>query len=375
MLFAVVMWLSCILRWSVAPSEMMMIQLHDYSALSTPIVYEKTDEAHLSNGGTATTTVHSAVFRLNYSQLGQWRSVSQQFAADIGIDRDYFADVVYNLLDALQYPAEIIGSSFAPASDVVGGDGDISGTTGVHVKLGGDTEPPLTHLYGGRAIDSREAVGLLSRSACLWGSLVNADRPNVSSEDMSSTSPHGGDLFYLHSDEKEDDHEEGEPASGNAYHDFSRDFRSSTMPLAGGDALRRDYKALLDDEHHRCRDRVAVDRHLLAFLSTIQRRDYSSWLSSHFSSNVVNRSTQQPSPRIIIYQTIGAFTGGTAAMHTLYETLHSRLGYPHVVLCNDSNRGVPTCSDPLGGWVGALHCIAMMPDCFILMASLDGSID
>jgi len=336
-LFAAVVWMSCILQWSVAPSEMMMIQLHDYSALSTPIVYEKIDEAHRENRGTAA-TVYSAVFRLNYSQLGQWRSVSQQFAADIGIDREYFADLVYNLLDALQYPTEIIGSSFESTPTVVGGGG-LSDTTEVH--LGGDAEPPLTH-YGERAIDSRAAVGLLSRSACLWDSLVSAYRPNVSSEDISSTSPHGGDLFYLHSEDDED------PVSGHAYHDFSRDFRSSTMPSAGRDALRRDYKVLLDDEHHRCRDRMAVNRHLMASLSTIQL-DYSSWLSSFFSSNTADMSRQQLSPRILIYQTIGAFTGGTAAMHTLFETLHSRLGYPHVVLCNDSNRSIPACSDPRGG--------------------------
>lgn len=345
MLFSAVVWMSCILQWSVAPSEMMM--MHDYSALSTPIVYEKIDEAHQANGGTAA-TVYSAVFHLNYSQLGQWRPVSQQFAADIGIDRDYFADVVYNLLDALQYPTEIIGSSSAPTPDVSGrGIGFLSDT--IEVYIGGDSEPPLAH-YRGRAIDSREAVGLLSRSACLWGSLVSTYRPNVSSEDLSSTSPHGGDLFYLHSDDVD---EEEEPASGHAYHDFSREIRSRTMPSTGGDALRRDYKALLDDEHHGCRDQVAVNRHLLASLSTIsfQQRDdyYSSWLSSFFSSNAVDRSRQQRSPRILIYQTIGAFTGGTAAMHTLYETLHSRLGYPHVVLCNDSNRGIPACSDPLGG--------------------------
>lgn len=330
-LFAAVVWMSCILQQSVAPSEMMMIQLHDYSALSTPIVYEKVDEAHRTNGGTAA-TVYSAVFRLNYSQLGKWRSVSQQFAADIGIDREYFADVVYNLLDALQYPAEIIGSSFASTPNVVRGGG-LSDTTEVH--LGGDAEPPLTN-YGERAIDSRAAVGLLSRSACIWDSLISAYRPNVSSEDISNTSPHGGDLFYLHSEDEED------PVSGHAYHDFSKEFRSDTLPSAAGDALRRDFRALLDDEHHRCRDRVAVNRHLLASLSTIQL-DYSSWLSSFFSSNIAD------SPRILIYQTIGAFTGGTAAMHTLYETLHSRLGYPHVVLCNDSNRGISECSNPRGG--------------------------
>lgn len=49
--------------------------------------------------------------------------------------------------------------------------------------------------------------------------------------------------------------------------------------------------------------------------------------------------------RIIIMQTRDAFTGGTTALRVLYNTL-SLLKYP-VVLCNETNHYIQSCSNPL----------------------------
>ena len=107
MLFVVLV-LICGLQCIAAPSTMRQ----DFCALSTPIVYEKTVES-IHADTNSTPTLHSTVFRLNYSQLNHWRTVCQQFAADIGIDRDYFTDIIYNLLDGLQYPAEILNNGYS----------------------------------------------------------------------------------------------------------------------------------------------------------------------------------------------------------------------------------------------------------------------
>jgi hypothetical protein len=74
-----------------------------------------------------------------------------------------------------------------------------------------------------------------------------------------------------------------------------------------------------------------------------QERLSSSWLPSYF------RQTSAPAPllgQIILYQTIGANTGGTTAMTLLHRTL-VHLGYD-AIICNDGNRYDLRCTRPEG---------------------------
>jgi hypothetical protein len=78
--------------------------------------------------------------------------------------------------------------------------------------------------------------------------------------------------------------------------------------------------------------------------SSFQReRLSSSWLPGYF------RQPSAPAPphgQIILYQTIGANTGGTTAMTLLHRTL-VHLGYD-AIICNDGNRYDLRCTRPEG---------------------------
>jgi hypothetical protein len=78
--------------------------------------------------------------------------------------------------------------------------------------------------------------------------------------------------------------------------------------------------------------------------SSFQRERFSSsWLPGYL------RQTSAPAPplgQIILYQTIGANTGGTTAMTLLHRTL-VHLGYD-AIICNDGNRYDLRCTQPEG---------------------------
>jgi hypothetical protein len=63
-------------------------------------------------------------------------------------------------------------------------------------------------------------------------------------------------------------------------------------------------------------------------------------------NNKIPRHLLHHSPRFILYQTVGAHTGGTAAVLTLYHTLLD-LGFP-TLLCNETNRYFLGCTRPSG---------------------------
>lgn len=71
-----------------------------------------------------------------------------------------------------------------------------------------------------------------------------------------------------------------------------------------------------------------------------------SWLPSYFQAN---SSTDMIIADIIIYQTIGAYTGGTTAMLLLHRTL-TQLGYK-AVICNATNRFDHICTNPAGNTI------------------------
>ena len=70
--------------------------------------------------------------------------------------------------------------------------------------------------------------------------------------------------------------------------------------------------------------------------------------------------------KVIIYQSRGAFTGGTTALRTFYERSVA-LGYPSY-LCNDTNYNDSICSNPPGGLL--LYNISPLSDFFDLIAFL-----
>ena len=73
-----------------------------------------------------------------------------------------------------------------------------------------------------------------------------------------------------------------------------------------------------------------------------------SWLPSYLRLNAPNSSTEQrPQPhKVVFYQTVGANTGGTTAIHLLHRTLLDN-GF-HTVICNETNRFETMCTTPHG---------------------------
>ena len=90
-----------------------------------------------------------------------------------------------------------------------------------------------------------------------------------------------------------------------------------------------------------------------------------SWLPSYFQAN---SSTDMIIADIIIYQTIGAYTGGTTAMLLLHRTL-TQLGYK-AVICNATNRFDHICTNPAGNtiwdtyYTGTIYVLYMITCCY-----------
>lgn len=81
---------------------------------------------------------------------------------------------------------------------------------------------------------------------------------------------------------------------------------------------------------------------------------HTTWLPPYLQRSAQSLSHHRQSPaQVILYQTIGANTGGTTAMTLLHRTLHD-LGYS-VLICNGTNRYSVECTAPDGELLSAMH--------------------
>lgn len=90
-------------------------------------------------------------------------------------------------------------------------------------------------------------------------------------------------------------------------------------------------------------------------------QSFKSWLPTYLQRSASTEGADHSPAQIILYQTIGANTGGTTAMHLLHRTLHD-LGY-HVLICNATNRYSSACSTP----DGKLCLIFVVIDIFVCL--------